>query len=160
MTAHNRSSTSLKLENDNCCGLTITSFYLNQNISCRFKASLMSEYRMVTLSSLLTDVLYGFQARGSSPLESSMPDDQANEIRAVMANISLQNIPSWAQRIPEEQWMTKLITDIQRTQTVTTGVKTPKTDSDTNSSSPTDAAPEFVADFEKHFSSNQSSNSM
>ena len=42
-----------------------------------------------------------------------MPEEQANTIRAVMANIKLQNIPAWAKAVPEERWMSDLMNNIK-----------------------------------------------
>lgn len=43
-----------------------------------------------------------------------MPTEKAEEIKAVMANIKLPNIPLWARQVPEEQWMTSLINNIHK----------------------------------------------
>ena len=42
-----------------------------------------------------------------------MPEEQANTIRAVMANIKLPNIPAWAKAVPEERWMSDLMNNIK-----------------------------------------------
>ncbi|KAF6021920.1 hypothetical protein EB796_019767 [Bugula neritina] len=50
-----------------------------------------------------------------APGNITMPEKQANEIKAAMANIKLPNIPPWAKQIPEQQWMSSLMENLTRT---------------------------------------------
>jgi len=87
-----------------------------------------------------------------------MPEKQANEIKAAMANIKLPNIPPWAKQIPEQQWMSSLMENLTRTRGQ--GQCNVKGQDQTNHAStssqqtiapPSQIIPEFEVNFEEHF---------
>lgn len=42
-----------------------------------------------------------------------MPEEHAQQIKSVMANIKLPSIPLWARQIPEEQWLASLMNNLK-----------------------------------------------